>query len=102
MKAEDYIKEHELMATGCPTGTISTEAAYRAVEIARSEVNGKVCDWQDFRKQAALGAMQGLISNRQYMDYMARKVGENEGDLALLVAEDSVEFADALVKELQK
>ena len=58
--------------------------------------------WQDVRERAAIAAMQGLVSNRVYADYMARKSEENGFKFSDAVSEDAVEMADALVEQLKK
>lgn len=57
--------------------------------------------WQDVRERAAIAAMQGLISNRVYADYMARKSRENGFKFSDAVSEDAIEMANALVKQLK-
>lgn len=58
--------------------------------------------WQDVRERAAIAAMQGLLSNRVYADYMARKSKEDVFKFSDAVSEDAVEMADALVEQLKK
>ena len=57
--------------------------------------------WQNVRERAAIAAMQGLISNRVYADYMARKSKENKFKFSDAVSEDAIEMAEALVKQLK-
>lgn len=57
--------------------------------------------WQNVRERAAIAAMQGLISNRVYADYMARKSKVNKFKFSDAVSEDAIEMADALVKQLK-
>ena len=51
-------------------------------------------------------ALQGLLANGIYMNNMGRKLisaGKEEGsELAKAIAKDAVEFADALIAELEK
>lgn len=56
-------------------------------EIARIEFAGK--------------AMQGLLANRVYTEYQARKAKTNQ-DFVKVIAADSVEMADALIAELER
>ena len=58
--------------------------------------------WQEVRERAAIAAMQGLVSNRVYADYMARKSEENGFKFSDAVSENAVEMADALVEQLKK
>lgn len=58
--------------------------------------------WQDVRERAAIAVMQGLISNRVYADYVARKSKEDGFKFSDAVSEDAIEMADALVEQLKK
>ena len=57
-------------------------------------------DWQQVRIQAAIAAMQGIISNPYFTQELDRisKTVEHVRKRAAII---SVEFADALVKELK-
>lgn len=62
-------------------------------------------DWQQVRIDAAIAAMQGLISNPQtaeQIDHDERYKEIRGGDKTQLVAIASVMYADALVAELKK
>lgn len=63
-------------------------------------------EWEKVRHQAAIVAMHGLISSKTYTNYMATKAQKEsdtpEKTFVAAICEDAVQFADALVKELQK
>lgn len=52
-------------------------------------------DWQQIRIQAAISAMNGLLTGTSAERYTMRIKPEK-------IAEDAKEYADALIKELQK
>lgn len=58
---------------------------------------------QEFRYRFAGQAMQGMLSNPTYMESVAKELRDNGGDgLAGVVAEDALQFADALIAEIKK
>jgi hypothetical protein len=62
-------------------------------------------DWQHYRIQAAIAAMQGMIANPQTFEQLDHDKGYREirgGDKSQIVAIASVMYADALIKELKK
>lgn len=62
-----------------------------------------ICQEQEFRYRYAGQALQGILSNTTYMEVVARQLRDNGGDgLASIVAEDALQFADALISEIKK
>lgn len=62
-------------------------------------------DWQQVRIDAAIAAMQGMLTNPQTFEQIDHDEGYKEvcgGDKTKIVAKTSVIYADALVAELQK
>lgn len=61
---------------------------------------------ENARIEFAGKALQGLLANAIYTNNMGRKLidfGKEEGtELAKAIAKDAVEFADALIAELQR
>ena len=57
-------------------------------------------DWQRIRIQAAISAMQGIISNEGLLDDID-KLSKDVKSARTRTAKISVEYADALVKELK-
>lgn len=81
-------------ARGIYRDTDGNKYHYNELEIFEREYE-KPIDWEQRRYEIAKAAMQGRLSN-QYGDIL---VGERDFKG---VAESSVEFADALIAELQK
>ena len=58
--------------------------------------------WQHYRIQAAIAAIQGLVSNEIHLNH-ADKVAEEKGiNTSTFLAKCAIDIADALVAELQK
>lgn len=70
--------------------TRNVEEFFKKVQDIREKMPDDKTDWQQVRIQAAIAAMQGLLSNEKQVHI---KVSE--------VAYMSVFYADALVKELK-
>ena len=64
-------------------------------------IEGNEPDWQHYRIQAAIAAMQGQLANQVLTENMIESV-ENVADFPKVVANASVRIADALIAELQK
>ena len=65
--------------------------------MTRQEYNREVsthatCNWVEVRNQAAIAAMQGILSNNNY------KITSNSPEI---IPENAIVFADALVKQLK-
>lgn len=78
------------------------------VEALRQEVaemNRERESWNHYRNQAAIAAMQGMLTNPQtfeQLDHDERYQNIRGGDKTQLIAIASVMYADALIAELQK
>lgn len=62
-------------------------------------------NWQHYRIQAAIAAMQGMIANPQTFEQLDHDKGYQEicgGDKSQIIAIASVMLADALISELKK
>ena len=62
-------------------------------------------NWQHYRIQAAIAAMQGMIANPQTFEQLDHDKGYQEvrgGDKSQIIAIASVMYADALIAELKK
>ena len=62
-------------------------------------------DWQHYRIQAAIAAMQGMLANPQtfeQLEHDERYKDIRGGDKLQIVAIASVMYADALIEELKK
>jgi len=62
-------------------------------------------DWQHYRIQAAIAAMQGMIANPQTFEQLDYDKGYQEirgGDKSQIVAIASVMYAEALIEELKR
>ena len=59
-------------------------------------------DWQQVRIQAAIAAMQAYISDGERMSLVSKKLDYDDKIISKFIAEGSVMYADALIKELQK
>lgn len=64
------------------------------------ETNSPMTDWNQVRIQAAIAAMQGIISNAHKTDYRHGTYCEYK-DGCSDIAKQSVWYADALIKELK-
>ena len=74
------------------------EVPFNDVELLKEPLN--TIDWQQVRIQAAIASMQGITSNpyfTQEFDRISKTVEQIRKRAAII----SVEFADALVKELK-
>ena len=64
-----------------------------------------VMKWEDLRNQAAIAAMQGLLTNENYSSYMAREAkrqSEKPAEAFLeAISKDAVELANNLIEELR-
>ena len=69
------------------------------IEIVEDVNRSPDIDWQQVKIQAAIRAMQGIISNSSEIDYRGISVYKIDGEK---IAERAVEYARALVKELKK
>ena len=49
--------------------------------------------WDEFRREVAMRAMQGLINNQK---------ANHDEIQAIVVAQDAVKYADALIEQLKK
>ena len=62
-------------------------------------------DWEKLRHQAAIAAMQAQVSSFETMEKLVNTLKERGDEkaeaLEILVAMRSVDFADALIKELK-
>jgi polyhydroxyalkanoate synthesis regulator phasin len=75
------------------------------VNALRQEVAAmnKECEyWQQVRIQAAIAAMQGLISGNIYTSSTIRLAQERGQSGTEFIAQMATEFADDLIEELQK
>ena len=59
-------------------------------------------DWQHYRIQAAIAAMQGMLSSKETMVSITAKAKERNISVPKALAMLSVSDADALVEELKK
>jgi hypothetical protein len=59
-------------------------------------------DWEEVRIQAAIAAMQGLISGNIYTSSTIRLAQERGQSGTEFIAQMATEFADDLIEELQK
>lgn len=74
-------------------------------ESWQREAEHSMRDWQQVRIQAAITAMNGMISNPQTFEQLDHDDGYKAirgGDKSQIVAIASVMYADALIEELQK
>lgn len=58
----------------------------------REESSHATCNWLEVRNQAAIAAMQGMLSNANH------RITQ---DLLEIIPESAIIFADALVKQLK-
>lgn len=65
-------------------------------------IEGNEPDWQQVRIQAAIAAMQGLISGGIYTSSTIRLAKERGQSGTEFIAQMATEFADDLIAELQK
>jgi len=81
---------------GNPLYTTSGGVTYLGDDIEPAEL-----DWQQVRIQAAIAAMQGLVSNEIHLNH-ADKVAEEKGiNTSTFLAKCAIDIADALVAELK-
>ena len=74
------------------------EVPFNDVELLKEPLN--TIDWQQVRIQASIASIQGIISNpyfTQEFDRISKTVEQIRERAAII----SIEFADALVKELK-
>ena len=79
---------------------LAAERNARKIKELREGSTEKPIDWQQVQIQASIAAMQGIISNPYFTQEFDRisKTVEQVRERAAII---SVEFADALVKELK-
>lgn len=59
-------------------------------------------DWEALRNQAAIAAMQGMLSNTDTINQYANdEAYKNLGSITDVVAKASVMYADALIEEIK-
>ena len=73
---------------------------FKKVQEGREKMNNYSTDWKQVRIQAAIAAMQGVISNEGLSDDI-EKLSKDVKSLRIRTAQISIEYADALVKELK-
>ena len=59
-------------------------------------------DWQHYRIQVAIAAMQSYISDGERMALVSKKFDYDDKIISKFIAEGAVMYADALIAELQK
>lgn len=59
-------------------------------------------DWQHYRIQASIAAMQAYISDGERMALVSKKFDYDDKRITKFIAEGAVMYADALVAELKK
>jgi len=74
------------------------EVPFEDIELIKDSSN--TIDWQQVRIQAAIAAMQGVISNEGLLDDID-KLSKDVKSARIRTAKISIEYADALVKELK-
>lgn len=74
------------------------EVPFNDVELLKEPLN--TIDWQQIRIQAAIAAMQGVISNEGLSNDID-KLSKDVESVRKRTAKISIEYADALVKELK-
>ena len=74
------------------------EVSFEDIELIKD--SSSTIDWQQVRIQAAIAAMQGITSNPYFMQEFDR-ISKTVEQIRKRAAIISVEFADALVKELK-
>ena len=98
MENENVSIHHQPAQLNNPNMEIDNESWQREAEHSMR-------DWQHYRIQAAIAAMQGMIANPQTFEQLVRDKGYKEirgGDKSQIIAIASVMYADALIAELQK
>lgn len=58
-------------------------------------------DWQHYRIQASIAAMQAHISDGEHMAMVSRNLKHDDEAVTKLIAKASVMYADALIEELK-
>ena len=63
-----------------------------------------VPDWTHYKAQASIAAMNGMLSNKWWMDSIEEEAKKSLGkeDFSEILADYSVLYADALIEELKK
>ena len=79
---------------------LAAERNARKIKELREGSIEKPIDWQQVRIQASIAAMQGITSNPYFIQEFDR-ISKTVEDVRKRAAIISVEFADALVKELK-
>ena len=74
------------------------EVPFNDVELLKEPLN--TIDWQQIRIHAAIAAIQGITSNPYFIQEFDR-ISKNVEQVRKRAAIISIEFADALVKELK-
>lgn len=88
-----------------PNRTLCAPVKVSDYEQFAGSLKQSTIDWQHYRIQAAIAAMQGMIANPQTFEQLDHDKGYKEirgGDKSQIVAISSVMYADALIAELQK
>ena len=79
---------------------LAAERNARKIKELREGSTEKPIDWQKVRIQAAIAAMQGVISNEGLSNDID-KLSKDVESVRKRTAKISIEYADALVKELK-
>ena len=74
------------------------EVSFEDIELIKD--SSSTIDWQQVRIQAAIAAMQGIISNGDFVQDI-EKLSKDTASVRKRTAIISVEYSDALVKELK-
>ena len=90
--------EMEAKALGTPDKTTIN----RALELCASayQLGTEEHDWDALRNQAAIAAMQGILSNNDTM-HAAVCAADETMSAQVVVARNAIAYADALVQELK-
>ena len=74
------------------------EVSFEDIELIKDSSSN--IDWQQVRIQSAIAAMQGVISNEGLSNDI-KKLSKDVESARIRTAKISIEYADALVKELK-
>ena len=74
------------------------EVSFEDIELIKDSSSN--IDWQQVRIQTAIAAMQGVISNEGLSNDI-KKLSKDVESARIRTAKISIEYADALVKELK-
>lgn len=78
---------------------LSNDKKYSRNEL---EFLSETIDWQHYRIQASIAAMQAYISDGERMVLISKKFDYDDKRITEFIAEGAVMYADALVAELKK